>query len=306
MPCYAPLTAWHTKEFLPSGKRGITFQQRNALFIDRPLKLPCGQCIGCRLEKSRQWAMRCLHEKQLHQESAFLTLTYDNEHMPPDGTLVKKHLSAFCKRLHNRLLRRRGIGIRFYACGEYGETTRRPHYHAIIFGYGFPDKKFYKNAKRGERLYTSDEVAELWPFGFNVIGDVTFDSAAYVARYVMKKVTGERAEQFYQWIDADGVVHEVLPEFTNMSRRPGIGAKWFEKYGEHSYVWDSIIMNGKAVRPPRYYDTKYEIIDAARLAKLKVVRRRKAAVHKADQTVDRRRVIEKVTEAQLRQKGRDL
>lgn len=301
MPCYSPLTAYYGKDIGKSGKRSITFD-RNAAFSGVKLSLPCGQCVGCRLERSRQWAIRCMHEKQMHAENSFVTLTYDPAHLPPGGSLVKRDLQLFMKRLRKR----RGDGIRFYACGEYGELSRRPHYHLILFNCDFADKRFYKFAKRGERLYTSQEVRELWPLGHNVIGNVDFDSCAYVARYIMKKVTGPRAEDFYMWTDADGVIHQVIPEFTVMSRRPGIGLDWFDKYGEHAYEWDSVIMNGREIRPPRYYDVKYDLVHAAALADLKRKRRRAALRHKSDQTPERRRVCERVEELRLSQFKREV
>lgn len=299
MPCYAPLTAYYSKEVGPSGKRGITFS-RDASFSGVAMKLPCGQCVGCRLEKSRQWAMRCMHEKQMHDTSCFLTLTYDDEHLPAGGTLVKRHLQLFMKRLRKE----RGDGIRFYACGEYGETTFRPHYHILLFNCDFRDKRFFKNARGGDKLYTSASLERLWSMGFAVVGSVTFDSAAYCARYIMKKVTGAPAREHYEVVDSDGVLHHREPEFTVMSRRPGIGLRWFQKYGDQVYTWDSVIMNGREVRPPRYYDTKFELVDSDRLEALKLKRRRSRDV--AENRPDRLRVREVVAKAGLAQKGRGL
>lgn len=291
MPCYAPLTGFYSKEVGKSGKRGITFD-RNASFSGQSLKLPCGQCIGCRLERSRQWAVRCVHENQMHADSCFLTLTYDDENLPIGGTLVKSHLSAFVKRLHNRLLRSRGFGVRFYGCGEYGEQYGRPHYHVLIFGYDFSDKKFFQKNSRGENLYVSNELRELWPQGHSSIGAVTFDSAAYVARYIMKKVTGDFAQDYYDVMTSDGEIVSRVPEFTNMSRRPGIGMTWYKKFGSHAFKWDSVVINGKEVRPPRYYDTQYEVVDAVHMKMLKRKRKRMAVSHKDDNTPERRRVRE--------------
>lgn len=291
MPCYAPLTGFYSKDVGKSGKRGITFD-RGASFSGVAIKLPCGQCIGCRLERSRQWAVRCMHEKQMHEESCFLTLTYDDENLPLGGTLVKSDLSLFVKRLHNRLLRSRGVGVRFYGCGEYGEQYGRPHYHVLIYGYDFADKRLFQRNKRGEPLYTSEELRELWPVGHHSIGAVTFDSAAYCARYIMKKVTGEPAQDYYDVMTSDGEIVSRVPEFTNMSRRPGIGMTWFAKYGSHAYKWDSVVINGKEVRPPRYYDMKFELVDSGRMSWLKSKRKRAALAHKEDNTPERRRVRE--------------
>lgn len=295
MPCYSPLTAYRSKVIGETGLRGITFS-RGASFSGVPMQLPCGKCIGCKLEYSRQWAMRCVHELKFHSTSAFLTLTYKPEKLPMGGTLVKSDLSAFIKRLHNRLLYRRGYGVRFYACGEYGERLSRPHYHAIIFGYDFPDK--YKiGSKGGDPLFASDECSELWPDGFNSIGEVTFNSCAYVARYVTKKITGEGADAHYQGLE---------PEFCNMSRRPGIGSQYVSKYMDEIKAHDSVIINGREVAIPRFYDGKIKALDAARLEVLKKARQRKAFAARADNTPARRRVREKSAILKLRAKARSL
>ena len=271
MVCYTPLTAYRAKEVGSSGKRGITFD-RNSAFSGLPMKLPCGQCTGCRLDHSFQWGMRCVHESKMHTDNCFLTLTYDDATLPEGGTLVRRDPQLFLKRLRKRF----GHGIRFYGCGEYGDTTRRPHYHFVLFGHDFADKSFYKTTRSGFKLYTSDICRELWPFGHNVIGDVCFDTAAYVARYVVKKVTGDMAGSHYQVVDADGVVTDLLPEFPMMSRRPGIGLSYFEKFSKEVYAADSVVINGYERKPPRYYDGKFEIVDSKRLDKLKRKRLRRA------------------------------
>jgi len=247
-----------------------------------------------------------MKENSCHETSSFLTLTYDDDHLPEGGTLVKKDISAFCKRLHNRLLRARGYGIRFYYSGEYGETYGRPHYHAIIFGFDFPDRKFYKNNKRGEPIFQSEFCRELWPVGRNGIGLVTFESCAYVAGYVVDKVTGDKADDYYQRVSPDGVVYRLQPEFSDMSRRPGIARAWFDKYAAETYRDDYTIVSGRRVRPPRYFDTLFEGIDAERLKALKSVRRRRAKVHAFDQTPARRRIREIVALRRLKERGKSL
>lgn len=243
-----------------------------------------------------------MHEKQLHNENVFVTLTYDNPSLPEGGTLVKRDLQLFMKRLRKE----RGAGVRFYACGEYGEQTFRPHYHAILFNCEFPDKKLVKKAPCGEDLFSSEELFDLWPFGNNVIGSVTFDSAAYVARYIMKKVTGAKAGSHYDVTDSDGVVHARIPEFTVMSRRPGIGSHWFDQYGRHAYLFDTVVINGKEVRPPRFYDTRYELLDPSAFDVLKAKRRAKALLHRSDNTPDRRKVCEVVAAARVNLKRRAI
>lgn len=301
MPCDKPLTAYFAAEVNPAtGKRSLVFNSK-ASHSGVPLRVKCGQCSGCRLEVSRQWAMRCVHENQMCDgESAFVTLTYDSKFLPKYGSLDKRALSLFAKRLHNRLLRQRGEGIRWYGCGEYGEDNGRPHYHALIFKWSFPDRKFWTTTKTGEKLYTSKMLEELWPFGHCPLGDVTFESAAYVARYVMKKITGDLAAAHYERLDpASGELVQLTPEFTNMSRRPGIGATWIAKYGEQTMRFDSVVMRGKEMPPPRFYDSRLATIDAAKLERIKLKRRRKAMKHRKDNTSERRYVRTAVLDAKL-------
>lgn len=294
MPCYAPLKAWYSKDIGASGKRGITFD-RGASFSGVSLLLPCGQCIGCRLARSLHWAVRCMHEKQMHVESSFVTLTYGDEYLPTGGTLVKRDVQLFMKRLRDKIGYSRKL--RFFMCGEYGERTRRPHYHFLFLNFDFKDKKFYKQTERGERLYSSELLRSVWPVGHNVIGDVTLESSAYVARYICDKITGEKAEAHYAG---------RLPEFTNMSRRPGIASDWYKKYGVHSHEsGDFVVLEGKRIAVPRFYDNRFEVLDSAKLVTLKKRRRRKALMHRSDNTPERRRVREKVQIARLAQARRD-
>lgn len=213
------------------------------------LKLPCGQCIGCRLERSREWAVRCVHEASLWPKNAFLTLTYDDVHLPSDLSLHKEHLQDFWKRLRKSL---DGVKIRYFAAGEYGSLLSRPHYHACVFNYWPYDAKLWR-IRHGTRLYVSPSLAKIWPFGYHVVGEVTFESAAYVARYCLKKITGDQAEEHY---------HGLEPEFVVMSRRPGIAKEWIEKYRGDVYPNDFVVIRDNIkCRPPRYYDKIYDDID---------------------------------------------
>lgn len=211
-----------------------------------PLILPCGQCIGCLLHRSKQWAIRCVHEAQLHDENCFLTLTYDDLNLPSDGSLHKEHFQKFMKRLRKALFPRK---IRFFACGEYGSQLNRPHYHAIIFGWYPEDKKLF-SINRGSMIHVSPMLAKLWPFGFHTVGAVTFESAAYVARYVLKKHTGRDAQMHYDGLE---------PEFVLMSRKPGIARDWIEKFSGDVYPHDYVVIRDNIkCRPPRYYDQIYD------------------------------------------------
>lgn len=246
----------------------------------------------------------------MHQQSCFVTLTYNNDALPEFGTLVPRHLQLFHKRLHNRLLDERGEGIRYYGCGEYGDLNKRPHYHSLIFGYDFSDKKFYSKNARGESIFTSQLLDELWhdggvPLGECKVGEVTFDSAAYVARYCTKKVNGEKRERgHYEVYNAEGVVSERVPEFAHMSRRPGIGATYYAKFGHEIRYHDNVIVNGKPVPSVRFYDKLGEAVDSDRMKALKF--RRRAAVDPKEQLVDRRRTKEILRHKMFNLKERKL
>lgn len=241
MPCYHPINAWKPPPGyqLPGGK-GVTFNDPcDARFL--PIQLPCGQCVGCRLERSKDWALRCIHEAQFHEENCFLTLTYEEDRF----SLCVEDIQLFLKRLRKHV---EPLKIRFFQCGEYGSLNFRPHHHVLVFGYNFPDRKVWGRSVAGF-IYRSDILERLWPFGFSTIGDVSFDSAAYVARYIMKKQTGRNAEEYYQG---------RKPEFITMSRRPGIGQQWFATYGVDLYQRDFITYNqGLRAKPPRYYDNLF-------------------------------------------------
>jgi hypothetical protein len=261
------------------------------------LRIPCGQCIGCRLERSRQWAVRCMHEAKMHERNCFLTLTYSPEKLPEGGTLVKKHFQDFMKRLRRKFVpvMPGGLssvdserwnfhhGIRFYHCGEYGENGERPHYHAILFNF-FPEDAVFHSMSGDNKLFVSPILEELWSHGFVTIGEVTFDSAAYVARYCTKKVTGSDAVEHYRG---------RLPEYATMSRRPGIGKAWFDKFKGDCYPSDLMILptaNGiKKGKPPRYYDSKYAEEHPDLFEDLKETRL-KVALEKSDDSSSRRLV----------------
>ena len=287
MACLFPRQAFYARDVGPSGKRGITFQ-RSASLSGIGFKVPCQQCVECRLSYAADWAVRCVHESKMHDHNAFVTLTYDDMHMPEGRTLVRRDMQLFMKRLRKV----KGTGIRFFGCGEYSPTMWRPHYHLLLFNCKFGDKKFYKSTPRGEKLYTSDELFELWPYGMNAIGEVTYDSAAYCAGYVTKKITGEKSDTHYMRYSADGSPYWLLPEFAMCSRRPGVGATFYAAYGRELVSNDTVVMNAKLRRLPRFYDTRYELTDADGFAKLKRSRRRRAVTAKRDMSYYRRRARE--------------
>jgi len=293
MPCYSPLRAWRTA----SGS--IVFVERGD--IVQTLDLPCGQCIGCRLERSRRWAMRCMHEAQLHEENSFVTLTYDDVHLPVDGSLNYRHFQLFMKSL------RRTVGkVRFFMCGEYGELNRRPHYHAILFGYNFPDREVWKQTGSGSVIYRSKILESLWTRGHSSVGDVTFQSAAYVARYVVKKRTGHRADEHYRVVDEYGEVHDIEPEFCHMSLKPGIGYEWLQKFKSDVYPHDYVVVNGQKCSVPRYYDDKYAKEEPFVHEDIKYRRVQRGRSKFLDNTDERLAVKRRVAEARLSQLKRSL
>ena len=271
----------------PSGKRSIVFN-RKAGYVDMPVTVPCGRCIGCRLDYSRMWAIRCVHEASEHAENAFVTLTYNNDHLPDNLSVDKTALQLFFKRLRKRL---GGKLIRYFACGEYGDKLQRPHYHAIIFGHSFMDDRILHAKRNGHLLYRSPTLESTWEFGFSLIGDVTFQSAAYVARYVVKKRkgdddyvdprTGMTNKEYYMIVDKDtGEVHYREPEFVIMSRGSksrgtgGIGKSWIEKYKSDTDK-DFITIDGSKHPLPKYYDEILAREDELEMLSRKA-RRRKA------------------------------
>lgn len=254
MPCYHPLKLYRAKagRNKETGRWPLVSNPRFGL-LDQVVEVPCGRCIGCRLERSRQWAVRCMHELKSHDQSAFLTLTYKDP--PPGGSLVLKDLQDFFKRLRKAI---HPIKVRYMACGEYGEQLGRPHYHVILFGYDFPDKVPFKKTGSGCQTYISLQLEHLWGHGMTNIGDVTFESCAYVARYVTKKVNGDAAEDHYTVIDPEtGEIFHRKPEFIVMSRKPGIGAVWVHKYQDDVIAHKGrVLSNGHLVTMPRYYEKR--------------------------------------------------
>lgn len=301
MPCYHPLKGYRSKELTENGKRKIVFNPKFG-YSDLPVEVPCGQCIGCRLERSRQWAMRCTFEASMHKHNCFITLTYDDANLPCDSSLNLAHFQRFMKRLRKKF----GKNIRFYHCGEYGENFGRPHYHAIIFGLDFDDKYLW-SVNNGNKLYRSEKLEKLWPYGYSSIGEVTFESCAYVARYIMKKVNGDDADEHYTRIDPDtGEVYKVKPEYTTMSRRPGIAKEWFEKYGDDVYPKDFVTIRGKKMKAPKYFDGLYEVKDPNAFEKLKRKRKLDSLKHADNNTSERLEVREIIQASKLKQLKRPL
>jgi hypothetical protein len=300
LPCYHPLKAFVLGE--KDGKRLLKvtsyevdhlersregFACMRSPSIGRPgdvtefIEIPCGKCSGCRIQRSREWANRCMLELEYHKSSYFVTLTYDDAHVPihyysdpatgealPSMSLVKRDFQLFMKRLRKKF----GEGIRFFASGEYGSLTFRPHYHAIIFGLELDDLVPYKRSAQGFQYFNSASLQEVWPNGFAVVAPVTWETCAYTARYVMKKLTGPEAE-FYENFN-------IVPEFSLMSRKPGIARQYYEDHPDlydHEFINISTEKGGRKFRPPKYYDKLFDVDCPEESARLKAVRQKMAA-----------------------------
>lgn len=236
--------------------------------------IPCGSCIGCRLDYAKAWALRCWCESALWRENWFLTLTYDDDHVPLNGdgvpTLRPKDLQDFLKRIRIEWSRKYGAdNIRFFACGEYGSRSARPHYHVLLFNAPLLDLTYYKTSKLGDVYYNSPTLEHKWGHGFVVVGELTPESAAYTARYVQKKA-GDQSIDFKKL--------GVELEFLRMSRRPGIGAGYLEKYCDEIYDVGRVQLPGGAtVAPGRYFDAKAKDLGV----EIEAIKERRRAVVKA-------------------------
>jgi len=238
-----------------------------------------------------------MHETQLHESSYFVTLTYDKAPRELDHA----DFQLFMKRL-----RKKHGPIRFYMCGEYGDTTNRPHYHACLFGLHLSDLELYSEAG-GNRLYTSETLSAVWTHGYCTIGQITMESAQYVASYCVKKITGPRATEHYTRVDADtGEIYQIKPEYARMSLKPGIAKDWIRKYVNDVYNYDYVIVNGRKQKTPRYYDKHLRETDPLRLEALQIPREQKAKETEGENTPDRLKTIETVTRARLQLKKRTL
>lgn len=277
MPCNRPISAYYSSEVNEkTGKRGLTFNPRRRylgsdLQYTNPIEVPCSKCYGCKADQSLMWSIRAYHESQMHEQNSFITLTYDDENLPADGKIDKRHLQLFFKRL-----RRNGEKIRYFACGEYGGKTQRPHYHAIIFGKDWLEERVTIK----DDLYTAQSLSDLWGKGLVSIAPVTMASICYVCGYVTKKIH-----------DSD--------TFNLMSRRPGIGSLWLDKYKSDLLNTHSVTIDGREYPIPK----RYLLWDETSFENLKMERRKHAREKTKQDPMDRAR-SEKNRELNLRAKTR--
>lgn len=326
MPCYHPnmrLRRLGSKKYMVGGFVESIYRNPFSYGYAEATLIPCGQCSGCRLDQSRDWANRCLLELEYHDSAYFVTLTYDDEHLPityyadqvtgealPANTLRKRDFQLFMKRLRKAFS---NDHIRFFACGEYGDDTFRPHYHAIIFGLHLNDLVFYKRDPSGKFDYfNSPSLQKVWsvveskqgvyntpcrqPLGFAVVAPVTWETCAYVARYCLKKrdssISGgiRRMSEVYS-------AFNIEPMFTLSSTRPGIGRQYYEDHPDlwkYEYINVSTQDGGKKFRPPKYFMRLLEKEDPEKYQSMKDDRKRFA---KATESIKRKQTTLSFEEA---------
>lgn len=290
MKCYHPVTVWK-----PLDGGMIAFRE---VKDSREIQIRCGQCIGCRLQRREFWTIRCYLESKMHSRSSFITLTYAEDKLPKYGSLNYRDFQLFMKRLRERL----NVKVRFFMCGEYGDSFDRPHYHCLLFGVHFDDRVQSNSIFSKDPVFTSPTLSSVWTHGFHSIGEVSYESARYCAAYAVKKVTGDRADSHYMRVDpSSGECVWLEPEFARMSLRPGIGLPWLEKYWRDLYKTghNAVIVNGVKKPIPRYFDSKMDEIVPLLMDEVEYSRYLLSLEHSADNTADRLAVQEAVTLAKI-------
>lgn len=258
MPCKFPQIVYRdvSGRNPETGKWPLTHDPKKG-HPDMSLLRPCGQCIGCRLKYAHEWAVRCMHETQYWDVCSFLTLTYDDEYLryglsgwPTLTRGPKSDMTLFWKRLRKCLT---PIKVAYKYVGEYGEETHRPHYHALLYGYNFAsDRRQHKVTSQGHVLYTSSFLDKVWQLGNCIIGDLSFESAAYVSSYNLKKLSGQDAVIEYDNFD-------LVRPYSCTSL--GFGKRWIKDFADQVIERDFVIARGHKMRPPRYYDDFFKNSD---------------------------------------------
>jgi len=290
MPCEQPMRGYR-----PAHGGPVRFTQPNPNEDPKTytaMDLPCGTCILCRQEQARQWAVRITHEASEHEISSFVTLTYDDNHIPTHNSLHYPDLQKFWKRL------RKEIGpLRYYAVGEYGDNTQRPHYHAVIFGHAFEADRLILR-REPSLLWTSPQLERAWGLGHVSVGALTFETARYTASYVTKKL---RAKQKYVRVDeTTGELIELIQPRAFMSLKPAIGRTWLEQFGKQVYDHDHVVMQGRPQKPPKYYDQWLEKTDKNKHTKIKEQRIKQPHTLTLEQARTRARIAHARTKQRIK------
>jgi len=305
MPCHYPCKAYRLGDS-QNRPAGIVFDVKRGDNVLTEFKVPCGKCLGCKQKRIRDWALRCQHEAKMHEFNYFITLTYNDENLPEGETLDYKDFQSFMKKARHwtgifdwkKKTQWESTKIRFFMCGEYG-ALKRPHYHVLMYNFPIPDLKFLKKSPKGSNLYTSELVSSLWNNrGFVTIGSVEYASAAYVAQYCIKKMGAEDID--YMFLDLEtGQTIQKAREMVQMSRSPGIGSTWYDKYKKQVFPIDRCIANGKEVAVPKYYGAKHKAEKPLDYEEVIEKRHRHSKNRMADNTEERLIVKEQCLKAKL-------
>lgn len=305
MSCTNPYKGWTIGVNIETGKKKLKITKRDVNYLRRvgdnwvshtdPLPgylsgspvvrtdydfIPCGTCYSCRLTKARDWTVRCVLESMYHEQSWFITLTYDDNHLPYNYDMLSGEFtgkSSLCKADAQKFVKRLRKNysydnhLKYLCCGEYGFVSQRPHMHFLVFGLKLDDLEEYKNTDLGYTLYNSEFVSRCWPYGFAVIAPVTYESCAYVSRYTVKKL-GDDSKALYN-------DYCVEKEFLLCSLKPAIGYQYYVDHAEEIYRYDAIYLpEGKVVKPPKYFDVLYERDNPAAFEDLKLKRKALAEI----------------------------
>ena len=263
MTCYYP-----RQLYIVDGKHSVSLPAGHS---GNSIKIPCRLCVGCRLEHSQTWATRMMHEASLFDHNQFLTLSYDDQALPENANVNPVDLQLFWKRLRKHYSGRK---LRYVAAAEYGENTSRPHYHAAVFGLPLEDGVHFTSNQRGDPLYKSKLLSEIWGHGFVTVGELNHKSAAYVASYMLRDIksdyVGEGDSDYKHFNLKTGQLTKRHKPFARYSNRPGIGFKWLEKYYKDVFPQDCVhTIDGKTRTTPDYYFRHLETLDPALYAQVK-------------------------------------
>lgn len=227
MVCYSPIKGYRAKYINPeTGKRPVVFSPSQG-FVDKPVIVPCGRCIGCLMTRAFYWSVRCVCESHYHDECYFLTLTYDEKHLPDDRNLKRADFQSFMKRLRYYFS---GVRIKVFYCGEYGERRHRPHFHALLFGLPLKkeDVRVYPvdSSRRGNINYSCPFIEKIWGKGRVRLGSFSSGSASYVAQYNLKK-HDQKMQKFLNT--------RLVKPFIGASTRSSLGYEFFMQYHTQIY-----------------------------------------------------------------------
>ena len=297
MPCYHPLKAFKVRPETRDQSAKYVIASHKLEHVNykgqsyyESIDIPCGKCIGCRLEYSKQWANRIMLESKTSNNIWGINLTYNNDNIPIKHpidletgevitsiecpTLKEKDVQDFLKRLRMNMFRKYGTkSIRYAYAGEYGEQRQRPHYHLIVFNCPIKDLKEVRKSKKNFPMYESEEISKTWGKGLVTINEVSWDYSAYVARYIMKKQKGQGSKEYYDSIGRE-------KEYFRTSRRPGLGKEYYNLNKDKIYDTDEIFLGKRdkvlKLKPAKYYDKLFDVEDHERMQEIKENRRKSA------------------------------